>query len=190
MSLSPVKLFTRLPHVTRRHFGRLLRRYGCKVGAEIGVLKGEFSERLCSTVPGLRLYCVDPYTPYMDGRSAWGMSQATHDANYQEATTRLSPYSATFILKPSLEASLCIPDSSLDFVYIDGDHSYDAVMLDLIVWSRKVRRGGIVAGHDYMATIRGCDVLGAVHDYANAHNLISRAYYTGDRWPSFWWEKP
>ena len=43
-----------------------------------------------------------------------------------------------------------IEDSSLDFVHIDGDHSYDFVMQDIILWGRKVRIGGIISGHDYL----------------------------------------
>ena len=41
-------------------------------------------------------------------------------------------------------------DASIDFVYIDARHTYDAVMEDLEAWWPKVRPGGIVAGEDYM----------------------------------------
>ncbi|NIT59155.1 MAG: hypothetical protein GWN00_23910, partial [Aliifodinibius sp.] len=42
-----------------------------------------------------------------------------------------------------------IPDGMLDFVYIDADHRFDHVMQDIILWFKKIRRGGILSGHDY-----------------------------------------
>jgi len=49
----------------------------------------------------------------------------------------------------SLEAVLMIPDISLDFVFIDAMHTYEAVKEDIRAWFPKIRSGGIVAGHDY-----------------------------------------
>lgn len=49
----------------------------------------------------------------------------------------------------SKEASTIYADESLDFVFIDGDHSYNAVMEDLKAWYHKVKPGGVIAGHDY-----------------------------------------
>jgi hypothetical protein len=50
---------------------------------------------------------------------------------------------------PSLEAAKRYRNRSLDFVYIDGDHAYEAVKADILAWSRKIREGGVLAGHDY-----------------------------------------
>lgn len=44
-------------------------------------------------------------------------------------------------------------DESLDFVYIDGNHSFQHVVNDLCEWEKKVKVGGIVAGHDYIKRI-------------------------------------
>jgi predicted O-methyltransferase YrrM len=41
-------------------------------------------------------------------------------------------------------------DNSLDFVYIDAGHRFDDVVQDIIKWTKKVRKGGIISGHDYM----------------------------------------
>jgi predicted O-methyltransferase YrrM len=49
----------------------------------------------------------------------------------------------------SEEASSHFEDESLDFVYIDGDHTYNAVTLDLEKWYPKVKKGGLFYGHDY-----------------------------------------
>jgi predicted O-methyltransferase YrrM len=43
-----------------------------------------------------------------------------------------------------------IKNQSLDLVFIDADHSYEAVVQDIKIWIPKIRSGGIIAGHDYM----------------------------------------
>jgi len=55
----------------------------------------------------------------------------------------------SMIQKPSTEASRLYDDASLDFVFIDADHSYEAVMDDLRSWLPKIKPGGVIAGHDY-----------------------------------------
>jgi len=42
-----------------------------------------------------------------------------------------------------------VEDASLDFCFIDGDHRYEAVKEDIIAWTPKLRKGGILSGHDY-----------------------------------------
>jgi cephalosporin hydroxylase len=48
----------------------------------------------------------------------------------------------------SLEASKLYEDSSLDFVFIDGLHSYEACYSDIKAWYPKVKKGGYIGGHD------------------------------------------
>lgn len=43
-----------------------------------------------------------------------------------------------------------IADNSIDFVYIDGDHSYEGVSTDIIKWKNKIKKGGYIGGHDYV----------------------------------------
>ena len=47
------------------------------------------------------------------------------------------------------EASTRYENASLDFVFIDADHSYEAVKRDIAAWLPKVKSGGVIAGHDY-----------------------------------------
>jgi predicted O-methyltransferase YrrM len=49
----------------------------------------------------------------------------------------------------SVSASKNYQDNSLDFVFIDGDHSYEACKADILAWLPKMKNGSILAGHDY-----------------------------------------
>lgn len=63
------------------------------------------------------------------------------------------------------EAAKLVPDNSLDFVFIDADHSYEGCKADILNWTPKVYRGGMVAGHDFgWPTVkRAVEETGPVH---------------------------
>jgi predicted O-methyltransferase YrrM len=96
----------------------------------------------------LKLFCVDPWQAYQSGHIEHA-DQATVNQFYAQAVQRLQPYNCAIIRKSSLEAVKKFEDGLLDFVFVDGDHSYEATMEDIIHWSRKLRKGGIMSGHDY-----------------------------------------
>lgn len=191
---SPVQLGRRFK---REQMATLFSDYGCRVGAEVGVCTGLFSETLCQRIPALeRLFCVDPWASFDGNRpNGWGRNQQVHDANYAEAVQRLAAYPAAEIVRlPSLDAAHELePGLQLDFVYIDGNHRFDFVMQDLIAWSDRVRPGGIVAGDDYYPfhgkgyVERG--VMLAVDAYAAAHG-IADVYVASNRSRSWFWVKP
>ncbi len=56
----------------------------------------------------------------------------------------------------SLEKVKYFEDESIDMVYIDGIHQYEAVKEDILAWAPKVKIGGIIAGHDYQTAFQGC----------------------------------
>lgn len=123
-----------------------LHELGFKVGAEIGVAKGEHAQILCEQNPGVKLYCIDPWEGYQDYRDYTGEEL---DKYYKETERRLKPYNCILIRKFSMDAVPDFPDRLLDFVYIDGAHDFKNVAMDVYEWNKKVRPGGIVFGHDY-----------------------------------------
>jgi hypothetical protein len=148
---------------------------GYKVGAEIGVRRGEYSRILCVGIPGLKIYCVDPYTPF--GRSY--NTEAKQARALKLAKSNLEGFNAEFVIKTSEDALLDIADNSLDFVYIDALHDYENVLKDIVGWSKKVMPGGIVSGHDFH--YEGIDgVAAAVKDYVRDYN-IRQWYLTKDK---------
>lgn len=159
-------------------------------GAEIGVADGRYSEILCKKIPKLELLCIDPWIPY---KGCW-RSKGYQAKAYEKAQQRLGKYNTKLIKKTSLEASLDVPDESLDFVFIDGSHLFDNVMIDIILWTRKVREGGIISGHDY-TFFTNSGIIEAVNIYTQLHrielNIISRDRTNSkeDRQPCWWFVK-
>jgi len=140
-------------------FGEL----GFTKGVEVGVREGKYSEVLCETIPNLQLSCVDPWAAYEV------TGQEDQDKLRAKAIERLAPYGVRFLQMTSMEAVGSFEDHSLDFVYIDGDHTFDAVMCDIMFWNRKVRVGGVLAGHDFFCCP---DISRAVQAYVDSHNVI------------------
>ncbi len=141
---------------------------GFKTGAEIGVFEGKYSECICKANPGVELYCVDSWINY-DDFYIGGMEEAE-----QNARERLKNYSCHFLHTTSVEALSHILDESLDFVYIDGNHEFPYVAMDVAFWSKKVKTGGIVSGHDYSRGQRprsNMHVPYVVLGYAEAYNI-------------------
>lgn len=168
---------------TRDDLAKIFGEFGFKTGAEVGVQAGIYSKILCDSIPGLKLKCIDPWGAF------GGTSAEKSEKYYQIALRTLSPYDVEFIRKPSLEAVLDVPDKSLDFVYIDELHEFDHVVMDLILWGKKVREGGIFAGHDYSNNYYQYGVIPAVDTYTRAHNIM-RWYITNEqRDPSYFWVK-
>jgi len=142
---SPIKL----PIDKYKGLPNLFRELGYRVGAEIGVNKGRFSEWICHQMRKNKpkLYLVDPYKSYKEYSEY--LDQAEMDAFYESAKVKLAKYNCEFVKKMSMEAVKDFNDNSLDFVYIDGNHDFQFVVNDIAEWSKKVKPGGIVSGHDY-----------------------------------------
>jgi predicted O-methyltransferase YrrM len=175
----------------RTELARLFKTLGFKTGAEIGVACGKYSQRLCMEIPGLTIYCVDPWAKYIGNRRAPSVERL--EGHYMEARERLKGYKAIFMRELSMDAVKKIPDGSLDFVFIDGNHDYSYVLEDIREWSKKVKSGGIVSGHDYY-NFRGSGIIKAVTEYLKDKPKIVLNITTKHRPPDeshcFWWVKP
>jgi len=160
-----------LLNITRDQMLLLFKEAGFKYGAEIGVQKGRFSRLMFEIIPGLKLKCVDIWR-----------------RNYNTAKKMLAEYDAELIRMGSERAVKKIPNSSLDFVYIDAAHDFDNAIIDIIKWSPKVKHGGIVAGHDYIDRTHHYQygVIEAVNSYTKSHN-IRQWFLTRDIKKSWFW---
>jgi hypothetical protein len=137
-------------------------------GVEIGVDEGRFSEHILLSWRGRNLLSVD----------AWMEGNERYDA----VRDRLGVFGerSTVWKATSVQAAERVEDGTLDFAYIDAKHDYDSVMEDLRAWHRKVRPGGILAGHDYIdgdLPDEESRVKSAVDDYFRPLGLTVRSTY-------------
>ena len=116
------------------------------VCAEIGVWKGDFSRRIIDFLTPKELHLIDPwaFVPDLPNRwygGAFARSQDDMDAIHRSVQERFSAEPAVRVHRgSSLDLATQFADGYFDWVYIDGDHSRQAVLCDLRAWHSKVRR--------------------------------------------------
>lgn len=191
-----------IPDVGRDDLAKFLFETGRKVGVEVGIDQGEYGVELCKA--GLKVYGIDPYVAYNEYKE-----ERRYDSHYEQAKKNLQGYDYTIINKFSKDALEDFEDESLDFVYIDGNHSFPYIAADIFGWERKVKKGGVISGHDYAFVsgprerqkpriYDGIHVKGAV-DVCAYIMRVNRLYILGkrekiegvkrDKWRSWFWIK-
>lgn len=163
-----------LPNVSRMDLVKWFRELDFKVGAEIGVAHGELSKVICEINPQVKLYGVDAWKTY-DGYTDY-VRTATFAAMRSQTLERMRPYIKRdrfqVVEKFSMDALADFEDGSLDFVYIDANHQAPFVNQDIEGWSKKVRPGGIMAGHDYARIKRvQWGVIEAIQGYTKENGI-------------------
>lgn len=136
-------------------------------GAEIGVRQGVTSEFLLRNNKNLFLYSVDPYAPYNDVLNlTW--NETDQEEFKMNATYRLSWYKpqSKFLIMNSIDAASRLYQfgETLDFVFIDAIHTFEAVKEDIKAWWPLLRPGGLLTGHDH----RMDGVHEAVYEFAKS----------------------
>lgn len=146
----------------------IIKKFNLKIGAEIGVAFGTHSEFILKNTNVEKLICVDPFKEYWE---LTDLKQAHWDLIFAYVIHLLEPFKqrAELLRMTSQEAAQIIHDNSLDFVFIDGDHSYENVKLDLDLWFKKIRPGGILVGDDYQQT---WGVRPAVNEFCKIKKLV------------------
>lgn len=168
------KMPIEIPNFGRDQLADLLAEMGLNRGAEIGTEQGVYAETLLKANPKLHLSCVDAWTAYRGYRDHTRQSKL--DNFYEITQARLMPYRWQYelIRAFSMDALNHFEDNSLDFVYIDANHDFINVTQDVYHWSKKVRVGGIVAGHDYVKRkdeAAHVHVKQVMHGYTDAYNI-------------------
>ena len=121
------------------------------VCAEIGTYRGDYAVRIISIVKPKKMYCIDPWREIPNSKEKY--LQVYQDQRYELVQTRLKKsieVGITHIIRETSDNAVSqIADNSLDFVYIDGDHSYNQVSKDLSNYWIKLKSKGILSGDDY-----------------------------------------
>jgi hypothetical protein len=153
------------------------------VGAEIGVFAGNFSAKLRSKNPSV-LYLVDLFegkwpSGDVDGNNVRHIDLneslvALHDKYQKDPVVKL-------VKGPSFFFMASLPENLLDFIYLDGDHSYPGVKIDLEMARILVKPDGLIMGHDYSMNMEKAKtnyefgVKKAVDEFCTRHSLAIKA---------------
>ena len=150
-------------------------------GAEIGVQQGVNARNILADYKGM-MHLVDNWNPKWDGTRNLAICMAN-----------LNRKPVKYLVMDSVESANHVEDESLDFVYIDGDHSYQGIKADWEAWYPKVRPGGIIAGHDYGA-YNDCQGVKKYIDELIANGVqfqfTTDDFWNGMEYQSFWTFKP
>jgi len=162
-----------LNHNYPRPFDRLIQcSNNVMIGAEVGVLEGEHAAWMLKHAKIERLYLIDPYLDYDEKQVA----RAKLSVAFSKAQKRLAGKPVIWMRCLSTEADL----KDLDFVYIDADHSYEAVKADIEYWwSRIKERSSVMGGHDFCHAHPG--VVKAVTEFS-VNNGLNLNVETPDWW--------
>ena len=127
---------------------------GPHFGVEVGVYKGKTSQKLLREFPSLELLMVDSYVSdiYLEDIDPLATAGANEwKAIEKQAVRNTAAHAARrqMVRLSSIDAAAMVEPQSLDFVFVDADHSFDAVTTDSEVWVEKIRTGGVMIWHDY-----------------------------------------
>lgn len=151
------------------------------IGVELGVRWGQTSRYLLERCPNLSMFGVDLMQPLpnntREGQETYGHWPWEKYRSEVKEIMRRWPERFTMLVMDTAAAAERIPDESLDFVFIDCDHSYEGVKRDIELWGPKVRIGGMITGHD----INLESVQRAVGDTIGTHET------KGQEWNNIWW---
>jgi len=179
------------------------------IGAEIGVWMGntsaEFQKKNLK-----KLYLIDPYSvqPYKNNSEmsydVWLskyrnlLNISTNESSYVDMEKDFISYyenvyqkvkskfinnsEVHLIRQTSREWFALCEDDHLDWIYVDGDHSYEGCYADLVEAHKKVKSGGLILGDDFKwpnATWSKAGVTQAVNQFVDENNLRDNFYRHG-----------
>lgn len=150
-----------------RPFTRMLSRLDLKglIGAEIGFGTGDNAISLLNELDIKHLICVDGHIneEYIEGNNLI----MRYIGEAKEVKDMLLKDNRVSFIEVDTPKAFDFMPTELDFVYIDGNHSYDFVMSDLIHCWNLVKTGGFIAGHDFVCRPSGTfEVVPAVFNFA------------------------
>ena len=118
-------------------------------GCELGICRGVNMRYTLDQCPNIgNLAGIDPWRPYQD----WcGYVDAGTVGQWREQAMQSvgSDPRVSILEMTSREAETHFISSCLDYIFIDGDHSFASTLADCVLFWSKVKTGGLFAGHDH-----------------------------------------
>lgn len=145
------------------------------IAVEVGAASGCFTRQILASWPTLKtLHCVDLWAHQKEGyHDDCNLPDDVQQERYERFQLDFGEDPRVVIVRQwsHIAATLFAPES-LSFVYLDANHSTAGAASDLRAWWPAVKRGGIMAGHDYCAgNGEGYGVKAAVDAFAKENNL-------------------
>lgn len=145
------------------------------VGLEIGICKGENIVHFLEHTNRIdKIHCIDPYLPYMDWVGP--VTQEDMDLWYEITMKNFVPHMDKIVIYKDTSEN-CVSkfeNDQFDYIFIDGDHSYEGVLRDLNNYYSKVKTGGIFSGHD----INLQDVQRALKEFRSINGINNQIQFT------------
>jgi hypothetical protein len=143
------------------------------VGAELGTCRGDNGVRLFNATSPSQLYLVDIWE--RDDLTYKHHTPELYYDDWQDSVREKLPNPNVHLVKQDTVQWLeSIPNDFLDWIYIDSDHNYSHVNKEYSLAVQKVKRGGVISGHDFYVheTAWKTGVIRAVFNQINNHNMI------------------
>lgn len=146
---------------------------------EVGVYEGKsFAYLIVEMINAnkeFELWCVDSFTFPTEKHKYLGGLLDTFKENMKPVEDKFKT-----IIGDSSQSANQFEDGSLDFVFLDADHVYSNVKKDILAWLPKIKKGGILAGHDYKDFHPG--VIQAVNEVFGEGNFSKKYIDELDEW--------
>lgn len=160
-------------------YSNMVSTFNNAIFVEIGTWKGQsavyMAEKIKESGKNINFYTIDNFKNF-DG---YDNDEDVKNGNVFETYSRniepVKNYIHT-IIGDSKKVHEKFSENSIDFLFLDGDHTYKGVKKDLESWIGKIKRGGIIAGHDYNEP--SCGVKEAVDHFFT----FSAQQYDGGCW--------
>jgi hypothetical protein len=163
------------------------------IGAEIGACKGMNSIPLFAIAKPEQLFLVDIWTDFDPNEEEWARDidpkiwyGDNEDLVYRIFEQEIKE--SRIILERQLGGDFLysLEDNSLDWIYLDSNHEYEAIFIELELSLQKVKKGGYIMGHDYVTIPQswGSSVIRAVNERIQNGDIKMEAM-TLEKWPSY-----
>lgn len=119
---------------------------------EVGVWKGDFAKQVLEQCEDIeKYYMIDPWATLPDWNKPFNVDTKLFDDIYAEAMSKVAFAAGKVVVLRGRTKEVIdgIPDESLDFAYIDGDHTLRGITIDLIKLLPKMKKNGLIAGDDF-----------------------------------------
>ena len=160
------------------------------VGIELGVGEGNTTVSLLKITQPSRLYLVDYWTSqeWSTYPDSYNIDQCGQDSRFRKVLQKFKSEIASGAVEVrktmTVDASKAFEDEHFDWIYLDANHSYPAVLTDLQAFYPKLKRGGLLFAHDYCRGLAYFGVVEAVSEFLNTYPDMTLLGKSGESFPA------